>query len=30
MQKIGNSEPFIQYLTSVEKNPVELTNQDIF
>ena len=30
MQKIGNSEPSIQYLTFVEENPIELTNQDVF
>ena len=30
MQKIGNSEPAIQYLTFVEENPIELTNQDVF
>ena len=30
MQKIGNSKPSIQYLTYVEENSVELTNQDVF
>ena len=30
MQKIGNFEPSVQCLTTVEENPVELTNQVAF
>ena len=30
MQKIGNFEPSVQCLTTIEENSIELTNQVVF